>query len=81
MPTGFFPQGTFAAAKAPSIPALTDVGPHVGMWEKEAFAALRAGMTSAEVIIMGIEARQAAREIIRTNLDAKLSDPNDTLEF
>ncbi len=69
------------AAKAPSIPAIADGGPHMGMWEREAFIALRAGMTGAEIRIMGIEARLIARDIVRTNLDAKLSDPNDTLEF
>ncbi len=80
------------APKAPALnggpPVLTaDVGPHVGMWEKEAFDALRAGMTSSQIVVLGIEARRAAREIVRTNLDGKLpeyeslGDPNDSLEF
>ena len=61
----------------------SDIGPHVGMWEKGAFEALLAGKTSSEVIILGIEARRAAREIVRTDLDGKLPDPdlNDSLEF
>ncbi len=54
----------------------SDVGPHVGMWEKEAFGALLAGLTSSEVILRGIEARMAAREILKTNLDAKLPSLN-----
>jgi hypothetical protein len=62
----------------------SDIGPHVGMWEKNVFEALLAGKTSSEVIIMGIEARLAAREIVRTDLDGKLPEPvdlNDSLEF
>ncbi len=50
-------------------PRPADVGPHLGMWEKEAFGALLAGKTSSEVIIMGIEARQVAREILKFDLD------------
>ncbi len=72
-------NGSAALSLAPG-----DIGPHVGMWEREAFLGLRAGMTSAQVIIMGIEARQAARTIVRTDLDGRLpvqDDPNDSLEF
>ncbi len=78
----------------PNVPALNggaqagDIGPHVGMWEKEAFDALRAGMTSSQIIQMGIEARQVARLIVRANLEDKLpetlglqKDPNDSLDF
>ncbi len=55
-------------------------GPHLGMWEKEAFVALLAGHSSTEVIQTGIEARQAAKKIIATDLDAKLSESIDFLE-
>lgn len=61
-------------------PKGVEVGPHLGMWEKEAFVALRSGMTSSQVIIMGIEARQAALEILKTDLSGKLPEPNDDLE-
>ncbi len=79
------------AARAPNVPALngstpvtSDVGPHIGMWEKEAFQALLQGMSSTEIIQKGIEARQVARTIVRTNLDGKLPEPDDfnaSLEF
>ena len=68
-----------AAAVRPS-----DVGPHVGMWEKEAFTALRAGMGDSEVIIMGIAARHIALAIVRASLDEKPApkpDFDDSLEF
>ncbi len=71
-----------------ATPRPGDVGPHLAMWEKEAFAGLRAGLTRSEVTIMGIDARLAARDILRTDLDGKLpvtSTPeqelNDSLEF
>ncbi len=70
-------------ARPSNIPALNggpkpaDIGPHVGMWEREAFDALRAGLTSEQVILMGIEARRAAREIVRTDIDGKLPVPFD----
>ncbi len=57
-----------------------DIGPHVAMWEKLSMEALRAGLTGPEIIIMGIEARQAARAIVRTNLDGKLSELEDTFD-
>ncbi len=67
--------------RAAPPPQPTDIGPHAGMWEKEAFVALRSGMTSAQVIVMGIEARQAAREILRTNLDGKLPQVKSKADF
>ncbi len=84
-----------AAAKASSISAATgnsaiahaDGGPHLAMWEKEVFRAmLKGGESTADIRLKGIEARQAAREILKTNLDGKLpefpgDDPNDSLEF
>ncbi len=78
-------KATGNGAAAPLTIAPRDIGPHGGMWEQLAFKALQAGMTASQVIIMGIEARQAAREIVKTNLDGKLpvqpEDPNDSLEF
>ncbi len=68
-------RGPLRIVETPSPPKPVDGGPHLGMWEKEAMDALRSGMTSAQVIIMGIDARRAAREILRTDLDGKLSDP------
>ncbi len=78
-----------APAKAPNVPALNggpdtpvrpaDVGPHGGMWEQLSFKALLTGKTESEVIIMGIKARQAAREILRADLDATL-DLEDTFD-
>ncbi len=61
-----------------------DVGPHIAMWEKLAMEAFHLGKTSPEVILMGIEARRAAREILKTDLDGKLTEPepqlNDNLD-
>ncbi len=72
----YAPGGVREISHLPSSPPKpVDGGPHLGMWEKEAMDALRSGMTSSEVILMGIEARQAAREILRTDLDGKLSEP------
>lgn len=66
---------------APTPPKPADIGPHLGMWEKEVFDALRAGMTSPQVIIMGIEARRTAREILKTDLDGKLPEPKGKADF
>ncbi len=80
-----------APASAPNVPPLNggtpvfnDVGPHIGMWEKELFTALlTAKLPTSELILRGIEARRAARAIVRTDLDGKLpevEDFNDSLE-
>ncbi len=75
------------ASNGGTAPLNNDVGPHIGMWEKEVFDGLRAGMTSSQIILLGIEARRAARIIVRADLDAKLpefetlGDPSDSLEF
>ncbi len=78
-----------APARAPNVPALNggpdqslrpaDIGPHGGMWEQLSFKALLSGKTESEVIIMGIKARQAAKEILRADLDATL-DLEDTFD-
>ncbi len=68
---------------APPLSA-SDVGPHGGMWEREVFGALLNGKTSSEIRLLAIEARQLAREILKTNLDGKLlpasAEFNDDLE-
>ncbi len=61
-----------------------DAGPHLGMWEREVFGALLSGKTGSEIRLLAIEARQLAREILKTNLDGKLppapAEFNDDLE-
>lgn len=69
------------------IPKPADVGPHLAMWEKLVFEAFQTGTPTSEVILRGIEARQVAREILRTDLDGKLpelkgkADLDNDLEF
>ncbi len=76
------PGGTFAKDLSVGAARAADVGPHVAMWEKEVFRALIAA-EAGNLIVKGIEARRVAREILKTDLDAKLpAEPefNDSLE-
>ncbi len=84
------PSKANGASGFPGTPAMVvrgpDPGPHAGMWEKEASRLLEAGMSYEAVVIHGITSRQAAYEILKTDIHGKLPEPrlaqeSDDLEF
>lgn len=69
-------------AQTKSRVTLSDVGPHIGMWEKRA-SELRVdhGMSNKEIHQHIVECRQIARDGVRADIDNKpQDDPNDSLE-